>query len=219
MPNDGTAYSDEELSRVLDASAPAVVPHSDELVSDLDRAVSEARVHVLSDRVRVRGGARRGLVALGLAVLLVGGGATAAVATGGFSWLPWAQNPDVAYSFTLPSGRACEERVVLERTWFGGDWEAFVDSAKNLVVSSAEVDRTLAEIRVPGTAIMVLDARGELVSPGESGNSFAQATDDDWYVQAHKVALGREMSRLAQSTDLGDSWNSHFQLQCESVAP
>jgi len=161
----------------------------------------------------------RVVAALGVVILLVCGGAGAAVASGGFSWLPWAENPDVTHAFSLPSGRGCEERIVLQRSWYGGDWDGFVNSVRHLTVSDRKVDEVVSAIRGGNAAVLIVSDAGELVSPAQAGRTAADATDDDWFAQAHKIALGYELNELAQRAGLGDNWSSDFQIQCEAVAP
>ena len=71
---------------------------------EMDAMIADAR-----GEVPVRSRVPRVALGLGLSVLLVGG-AGVAVATDGFDWAPWAQDPVGAVSFTMANGFDCELR-------------------------------------------------------------------------------------------------------------
>ncbi|MBF0816340.1 hypothetical protein E4U02_07945 [Microbacterium paludicola] len=62
-------------------------------------------------RGRLRRFPPRAAVATVAAVLVLGGGTAAAAATGALGWQPWAEDPDAAWTYTVPSGATCELRV------------------------------------------------------------------------------------------------------------
>jgi hypothetical protein len=204
----------DRLDLLLDRSAPDAVHIDDALTRDLVAATAAARAEVAAERGRIRR-IPRAAAGLGLAVLLCGG-AGAAVAAGGFEWLPWAQEPDVAYAFTLPSGRECEARMVLEQTEPEGDWGAFVDEVGRLTIDQAIIDRWEDEIRNdPRAIIQVLGADGAWrdAQPGD------EPTEDDWSAVAHYAALTDETNRISAAAGIDGWWTSDAQLLCEAVNP
>ncbi|WP_435747141.1 hypothetical protein [Microbacterium sp. PMB16] len=204
----------DRLDALLANSAPESLQVGDDLIRDMDRVAAASRLHENAKRPRVR---RIPRVVAGVSLaLLLSGGAGAAVAAGGFDWLPWAQDPDIAYTFTLPSGRECEERVVLEQMEQTGDWEAFVAAMGRLKVTEASVERWSAEIRSDPTAIVqVLNAEGDWEDPAAG----VEPTEDDWYAVAHHVALSEAMNRVSAEAGVDGWWTSDAQSQCEAVTP
>lgn len=204
---------DRDLDRLLAMSSPTVVAVDDALIRDVDRVTMAAQRLIAGEQRRPR---RSRPLFVGLALALaICSGAGAAVASGGFAWLPWAQNPDVSQSFALPSGRQCEERIILKRTWYAGDWDRFVADAGRIRVDESAVDETLQEIRKPGAAIQMLTPAGRLSDPPPG----AEPTEDDWYLTARHVAVGHELNHLSRVAGLGDDWSSDFQVQCAVAAP
>ena len=106
----------DPLDEQLDRSA----PHAPE--TDSDSLTTAYRAMAQDARAQVRRPRRRSHFAIsaGLTVVLAGG-ATAAAAAGLFSWTGWASDPDITYSFTLPSGRQCEERILVNDNNTAGD--------------------------------------------------------------------------------------------------
>lgn len=204
----------DRLDLLLARTAPDAVHIDDDLMREMDGVAATARAQVAAERPRSRR-TPRVVAGVGLAILLTGG-AGAAVAAGGFDWLPWAQDPDVAALFTLPSGRDCEARIVLEQTEDVGDWEAFVASIGQIRVDEEIVERWMAEIRSdPRSIIQVLNASGQFedLRPG------AAPTEDDWYAVAHYVALTEETTKLSAAAGIDGWWTSDAQVQCEAVSP
>lgn len=208
--------SRDRLDVLLDSSVPDAVTITDAITRDMDTATAMAESQVTSERPRPRRTPRLA-VAFGLAVLLTGG-AGAAVAAGGFDWLPWAQDPDVSYPFTLPSGRECEVRLVLEETEpeAGGDWDAFVNNASSITVDPVNVERWVTTIRNdPTAAIQVLNAGGRLEDPSMG----IKPTEDDLYATANYVALSEQLGQASTDAGIALWWNSDAQMLCEAVAP
>lgn len=204
----------DRLDLLLERTAPDAVHIDDALARDMDAVAALARAQVAAERRPVRR-IPRVAAGLGLAVLLCGG-AGAAVAAGGFDWLPWAQDPDVAYAFTLPSGRECEARIVLEQTEPEGDWDAFVADVGDLTIDPAAVDRRADEIRSdPDAIIQVLGADGSWQDPQPG----VAPTEDDWSATAHYVALTEATTRLSAAAGIDGWWTSDAQLLCEAVNP
>ena len=204
----------DPLDLLLERSAPTTVHIGDDLARDLDRAAFAARSQVAAERPRARR-LPHVLAGVGLAVLLTGG-AGAAVASGGFDWLPWAQDPDAAYVFTLPSGRECEIRAIVEQTEDVGEWDAFVADVSQLAVDDAAVERWAEEIHSDDRAIIqMLDDDGEWYDPGPGGTP----TEDDLYAAAHWVAFGEEVTARAAAAGVVFGFGGDQEMQCEAVAP
>ncbi len=130
--------------------------------------------------------------------------------------MPWAQDPDAEYVFTLPSGRGCEVRVVVEQTEDVGDWDAFVTNVRHLAVDDAAVERWVEDIRSnPQAIVQVLDADGQFEDPKPG----VEPSEDDWYATAHWVAMGDEVRQLAEESGVVSGFGGDEQLQCEAVAP
>src|SRR5437868_7302393 len=108
----------DALDDLLHRSAPTTVAPTPALHEDLAAMMRDADTEVARTEPRTRRRASRLAIGAGLALAMLGG-AGAAVAAGGFEWLPWAQHPDVAYAYTLPSGRACEARVLTDNASLG----------------------------------------------------------------------------------------------------
>lgn len=204
----------DPLDLMLERSAPTTVNIGDDLDRGLDQVAFAARSQVAAERRPAR--RMPHIVAgVGLAVLLTGG-AGAAVASGGFDWLPWAQDPDAAYVFTLPSGRECEIRAVVEQTEDVGDWNAFVADVGQLAVDDVSVERWAEEIRSDDRAIIqMLDDDGEWYDPGPGGT----ATEDDLFAAAHWVAFGEEVSARAAAAGVVFGFGGDQEMNCEAVAP
>lgn len=204
----------DQLDLLLKRSAPTTLRVGEDLNRAMDNAAYAARAQVAAEQPRVQRMPRL-LAGVGLAVLLTGG-AGAAVAAGGFEWLPWAQDPDAAYVFTLPSGRDCELRVVVEQTEDVGDWDTFVANVGHLAVEDAAVERWVDQIRSdPQAIIQVLDANGQWDDPKPG----AEPTQDDLYATAHWVAMGEEVGQQAADAGVVFGFGGDQQMQCEAVAP
>lgn len=93
--------SPDSLDDLLDNSGPRTVAAA---TAELDAMIADAR-----REVPVRRRVPRVAIGVGLAALLVGG-ASVAVATDGFDWAPWAQDPVGAVGFTMATGFDCELR-------------------------------------------------------------------------------------------------------------
>jgi hypothetical protein len=150
------------------------------------------------------------VVGFGLALALTGT-AGAATATGVFAWLPWAENPDMAYAFVLPSGRACEGRIALQHEAASGDWDAFVESMGALQVDPTDIEQIATDIRTEHSAVVVTDdGTIEDRPPGS-----VPETDDSTYAAANMVAVKMAITRLSATTG---AVVSDLQVQCAAVA-
>ncbi|MFK4789407.1 hypothetical protein [Microbacterium sp. ZW T5_56] len=203
----------DRLDHLLQRSAPPDLTVGDELTRALDQTTHAARAQIFAEKPRTRR-TPRVLAGLGLAIVLMGGAGTA-VASGGLSWLPWAQHPDAVYAFTLPSGRECELRsVVVEPRELAGDWAGFVASVGDLHVDDALVKSWADRIRSdPQTRIQIVNADGEWEDP--TGDT--PPTDDDIYAIAHRVAMAETVAQLAEQAEVSLAFEGNEQLLCEAV--
>ena len=182
----------------------------------------------------------RAAVGAGLGVLLVGG-AGAAFASGILNWEPWAEDPDISYSFTLPSGIGCETRVLIDSAPDqGGNGtptpsvgaEQFRSWAQTTdLFALADVDARLVELEqnggMPADLAPLQPGQRELmvvVKPG-GGLDVVPKTDsgpsaDDLY--AHAVDLAMTDVLLSKSAELGmdgtagNTWSTSQQMLCGS---
>lgn len=97
----------------------------------------------------------------GVPVVAVFGIGTAAMATG--LWAPWAQTPDGTFTYTLPSGVVCEQRV------------------GNLHAENPDIQPAVQEIFTTMDVVAESDVttRNEQLLTEESALEYAQATVDD----------------------------------------
>lgn len=150
---------------LLARSAPRTTEATPELREELTRmsvaSVAEGRPV----------GGRRGLriaVGAGIASLALLAGAGTAAATGVIEWGPWAQDPDVVYAYTLPSGEACELRLT------------FDDGATGAVARDIAADVDLAsEIDVDGTIETLRTSPS--IGSDEFGNSWDTGYGTEFY--------------------------------------
>ncbi|MFG6475753.1 hypothetical protein ACFXP7_05135 [Microbacterium sp. P06] len=182
----------------------------------------------------------RAAVGAGLGVLLVGG-AGAAFASGIFNWEPWAEDPDISYSFTLPSGIDCETRILIDSAPAqGGNGiptpsvgaEQFRSWAQTTdLFALADVDARLAELEQNGgmPADMAPMQPGEqelmvVVEPG-GGLDVVPKTDggpsaDDLYAHAVDLAmtdvLTSKSAELGLDGTAGNGWSTSQQMLCGS---
>ncbi|KRA23568.1 hypothetical protein ASD65_03370 [Microbacterium sp. Root61] len=209
----------DALDDQLHRSAPTSVAPTPALHADLAAMMRDAEAEVTRTAPPTRRRVSRIAIGAGLALAMLGG-AGAAVAAGGFAWLPWAQDPDVAYAYTLPSGRACEARVLTDNASLGADgaspesvaqlrsWLAATD-----VLAIADVDGVLATLRSePDPELMVvLTPEGPLdVVP----RTAEGPTPDDEYAQAVDRAVNEAIAAHAATIDTG-WWAFAIQMQCE----
>ncbi len=93
---------------LLDSSAPRTSPRTPELREELTRMV------VASSERRAPRPRRRVAIGAGVATMALLASAGTAAASGLIEWKPWAQDPDVVYGYTLPSGEGCELRIAYD---------------------------------------------------------------------------------------------------------
>jgi hypothetical protein len=121
----------------LAQSRPATATRRPDLDVALRAMVEDAEA--TSRAIRPRRRATAGITAAAVMALVVGGGGVA-VASGLVAWPVGYEDPDGAYSFTLPSGRACEVRLVIGGSEGGEDPSAEMDRS-----TDAETQHALQE--------------------------------------------------------------------------
>ncbi|MBC7763945.1 MAG: hypothetical protein H7201_19580, partial [Candidatus Saccharibacteria bacterium] len=144
----------DPLDVMLDQSSPGTVTITPSVQRDLE-VMNRAAARDITATAPSRWTTRL-VVGFGLALALTGT-AGAATATGVFAWLPWAEHPDMAYAFVLPSGRACEGRIALQKEAVAGDWDAFVESMGVLQVDPIDIEEIATDIRGSNSLVVVTD--------------------------------------------------------------
>lgn len=121
---------DDRLAR----SAPETVMRGPRLAAELRSMAedAEATARPMPSRRRRTAG-----VSVAAALALVIGGGGVAVASGLVAWPSGFEDPDGAYAFSLPSGRACEVRVVIGEAESLGDPTAEVDRSADAMTQRA----------------------------------------------------------------------------------
>ncbi|MCA1782954.1 MAG: hypothetical protein ABR500_01280 [Dermatophilaceae bacterium] len=180
---------DTELDTLLDASAPSFT-ETEATRETLSAATSELVTSVTTGTVTpTRARRRRRAAVAGITAVALFGGCVAAAAQSG--WLaPWADDPDGALTFTLPSGGTCEERI--------GNVKVSDDEAQSMIrdwleehslAEVADVDKALSELRADeGTAVR---ADGTEV---KMGYGTAYYDEDYEYYLAVKHAINRAIA-------------------------
>lgn len=233
--------SDELLTEKLDHSAPPT-PLSDTATFKAAFALmaQDARAEAMRKRRRhvVRLSAGIGLV------VFLASGASAAAANGLFSWTGWAAEPDITYSFTLPSGRQCQERILIKEATTAGDgsqtpsavgaalksWAASADFSKLVDVPvelaalnpadgmprAEEAKGTLhPDPNGPDALMVVLKGNGGLdVVP----KTKAGPTADDLYANAVDRRLQDLLRAHAVSLGASADWSTNLQMQCRPAS-
>lgn len=209
-----TRYSDDPgLDALLDASRPAT-PLADAMTGEeAGSAVEAARRRSRSTRpTLLRRGGRPALAVTATVVLgAVGAGAAAAVATH-LDWTaPWAADPDVVFTYTLPSGAVCEERI----GGVAGTDPQVLEAARdffreNDVLALADVDAEIDELRHDDNTVVLPD--GEVVD-APYGSEHYPWTPDSEYRQAVSRAVGEvftaELERRGIELDVDGAYDSY----------
>ncbi|MFT4284659.1 MAG: hypothetical protein QM598_07495 [Protaetiibacter sp.] len=130
----------DPLDELLTRNAPPTAPRTPGLREELTRmAVSSA------DGRRASRSRRRIAIGTGITTVALLAGAGTAAATGVVDWAPWAQDPDAVYEYTLPSGEACELRVVFDDEATGAAARDILAEAE--LGSRIDVDAVIARLR------------------------------------------------------------------------
>lgn len=192
-----TTESDHDrLDTLLDASAPEVPEPAlavrTEAVSMIAAAEhGDDRQH--SPRRRLSRAAVIGITASSL--LGVGGLSTAAATYEQWSW--WAQDPDAAISFMLPSGAACEIRITSaigrmdpDAAQAARDWASSVD-----LETVVDVDGTIERMRADEYSEVLEDGTTIV---GGYGTDVYYTPDMEYYMAVNQAlgdVLGDELVR------------------------
>lgn len=144
-----------------------------------------------------------------------------------FNWAPWAEDPDIAYPFTLPSGRECEARVLMLLVTDApetGPISTTPDAALSAhfrsfdAIAAADIESSITEVRSrTGSGTMVaVSAGGQLEDVHETAEG---PTADDVYAAATSIALRHALQTEAIAYGLGtDQWSAESDIQCEAVS-
>jgi hypothetical protein len=197
----------DPLDEMLGASAPETMPVTPEIRRDL-RTMNRASARGATPQRTTRRRAPRLIVGLSLAFALTG--TAGAAAAGHFSWLPWALDPDVSYTLTLPSGRECEARIAFDPSTPRHDRDRFAEQIAAFEIDQAEVERVAAEIRDTG-AVIVINPDGSVEDrmPGTT-----PPTDDGTYAAANYSALGTALRTVSTTTGVDVAMPSAAQFLC-----
>ncbi|AYF97799.1 hypothetical protein [Protaetiibacter intestinalis] len=156
----------DPIEELLARSAPRTTTATPELREELTRMAVASGNERRASRSR-----RRIAVGTGIATVALLAGAGTAAATGVIEWGPWAQDPDVVYAYSLPSGDACELRIAFDDDATGAtarDIAAGIDFA-----SAVDVEAEIARIRATSST-----------AGDEFGNSWDTSYGTDDYLYA-----------------------------------
>ena len=188
---------DQRIAHADPAAPTAEVPELADMIASARDEVGAARTRRL-----------RPVVAIGLATVVALGGAGTAAAVG--EWSPWAQHPDIVFTFTMPSGEVCEQRMGNIQ---GADPEAvaslqdYVDRVD--VFALADIDAAIAEIRAD-TNVTVLPDGTE--APAGYGTPYYDA-DLEYHLAVHRAVnevLTDELERRDFPPDAVESWEGEM---------
>lgn len=187
----------DPINELLCRSAPAIADRGAGANAALQQMARDARDSVRPARLSRR---RTGVIAAVLsgALLLSGGGV--AIAAGLVDWPAGFEDPDSSFAFTLPSGRACEVRLVVADVdseaaegenraqqevdrWLN---EANLQSELDLEAADRDAAQIFAEQREAGQTILIDDQGGLTDAPLE----LREATPDDEYAFVVNRAVG-----------------------------
>jgi len=189
------------LDDLLASSAPRTSTLTPELEHELV-AMSVDAEYEARPAGRLRRMPRAAVV--GIAAVLVLGGAGAAAAATLSDWAPWATTPDASFTFTLPSGAVCEQRYGNVK---GTDevTQAIREYMKQVdVLQLADIDAELQRARADENVQVNADGSQE---PGGYGTPYYNA--DSEYLQAVMQATSKvittELDRQGIDYE-GSSW-------------
>ncbi len=188
----------DPLDDLLAASAPRL--------AELDAELRDATIAltVAAEREARPAGVLRRMprpVVVGVAAALLLGGAGAAAAATAQDWVPWAQTPDAAYTYTLPSGAVCEQRMGHVQSSDEDVNQAVRDYVARVdLLALADVDAALETLRGGESTQQLPDGSS---APGGDGTDYSA---DSEYSDALSLAIGElirdELER--QGFDLDD---------------
>ncbi|PPF56452.1 hypothetical protein C5B94_03255 [Clavibacter michiganensis] len=200
------------LVALLDEAAPR---------TPLADAISVSVLQEMAQGARWNAGRRRRratprAVVFGTVVALTIGGAGAAAAATFSGWEPWVANADATVHFTLPSGTACEYRIVVNQNRAdAADFRVAQDFLRSTdVLAAADIDSELGRV-------IARQAAGD----GTDADPAAQvpSTDERYYRAVHGAitnvvwdaleargaadpVTGSELSLSSQSDCAGVTW-------------
>jgi hypothetical protein len=180
-------YSDDPaLDALLDASSPPT-PQGDAMTPAEARALVASALDQAAAAPRRRPGRRRALVVGAAAVMGLAGIGAAAAAVTQIDWSGWASDPDVAYTFTLPSGATCEARI---GGTIGASNES-VDQARAFfrehdVLAMVDVDAEIARMRAEEDRAVIIDDAGTQVD-ASYGTAYYPSPDEEYQWAVSKV--------------------------------
>lgn len=200
----------DPIDDLLDRSAPSLVDRGTMTDEAYRQMIREAHDRVGSPRHRRR--TMAGVAALVAGTLVASGGV--AVAAGLVTWPAGFENPDAEFAFTLPSGRACEVRMVMETAtgevidpeisevqtevaqWLQeGDYEGKLEMDRAL----ADANRILAEQEALYGTTILIDEEGWLM---DAALADRRPTDDDVYAFAVDQATHNAMDDFLQEHEI-----------------
>lgn len=217
---------DDPLNGILDASAPRARALEKSVVRTM---MAEAEAEASARPARSRRRAKVGLAAAASLALVIGGGGVA-IASGLVTWPSNLENPDAAFEFDVPSGRACEFRlIVTPRESTAADSSAdevladdvqgevvrwlrsgAVRSALDLDAARSEVEQIYAEQGAVGMTVAI-GAHGWLedtavaegVPDADDAEAFAVDRATRMALREHLASAGYPESSWDFSTDGG----------------
>lgn len=202
----------EHLDDLLDLSKPSTTDITPVVATEIEHLRTASRSH--ARRVTHRRWFRP--VAAGLAgAIVLGGAATAAAATG--VWTnPWAHNPATSFTFTLPSGAVCEQRIGnvsgLEPDQVDRIESVFAGMDIGALLSPAAISAVVAERRAQGPGVFVNDD-GTTEDSGYGTRHYSQ--DEEYWTAVWDIvvtAFDKEAALAGistEGTDLTFSGEAH----------
>lgn len=201
-----THDDDDALSALLDRSAPRVPGPTLGEQTALARMAAAAPT---GGRTTRRG--RGAIIGAVGAVVALAGTYTAAAATDNLPWDKEYVDPDLLFTYTLPSGARCEEHLI-----------AGTDEASKVVrdlahstdlVAQADVDAEIASLREGPSTTTLGD--GSVVPSGPDTPYYF--SPDREYSMAMDTAVGKLIQKRLDEKGIhfeGDQWSSSAELQC-----
>jgi hypothetical protein len=199
---------EDHLDDLLDRSRPRTTVMTEAVVDGLERLWTAAETESLGAR-RTRRRWTRPVVAGLLALVMAGGAATAAATSTGL-WTPWAETPDAAHIYTLPSGAECEARIGNVQ---GTDSEVvlavetfYATTDIDALLTDERIDATIAQLRTEESLVMNADGSSE---PGGFGTEHYSA-DHEYDAAVSRIlseAVTAELDRRGMAgVDANLSW-------------
>lgn len=181
---------EDSLDALLRNAAPETTQVNTEIEEELARIVVRSRVDTREARPPRR---MRGVAAISFAAVVALGGAGAAAASTVDEWAWWAQDPTGTLTYTLPSGKECEQRLgdvnstIPELTTAARDYLGSMD-----VFQAIDIDEEFA--------LAKKEAQRYADNPAaQVGDPFVMPSDDELYETALffgiSKALTEEMER------------------------